>query len=652
MSAAVEPAAAVPSPDDLRRLHARLSATLGETDAAGFCARYAAELVNVLGVAGTAVWTVDADRRPHPAAAANVDAQALRSYERLAREVAEDGRGTLVPTDRERNPTGHAVMLYPARLGTATVGVIGVLVPTDAPRGFAAPLGRMLVPLCDFVAEAVRRHPPACAGGSNVQEPSASAGGSLTDFALRIHASLDLLTTAERIANEARRLLDCDRVAVGVYRRRQATALAFSGQDRFDPRSNLVRRWEALAAIVAAAGEPLDVPRDGDQPPQVEAVLQPYLDEAHARRLIVVPLAVGKGDVVGVLTAEQIAPARDGGDAALGHVSSLAPHAATALANAARYDALPLRFLSVVPGALRAVTAARNLPKTAVVSGLLATMLAVLTLLPWDFTVEAPGTLQPVVRRDVFATVDGTVERIFVQSGDRVAAGDPLVALRSHELDFAEADLVKRINETEQELLNAERLYNQGRTLTPDEQARLPAQIALLEQRRESLRREAALLAEKRGRLRITSPLDGQVATWNVVELLDQRPVRQGQVLLNLVAPDGDWEVEVRLPEDRLGSVVEAQRDDKAALDVTFATATEPGRAYRGTIASVGPAAEPYGDEGNVVRVRTAIDKRQLAELHPGADVRVRIHCGSRSLGYVMFHDVWNFVQSRILFRL
>ena len=44
----------------------------------------------------------------------------------------------------------------------------------------------------------------------------------------------------------------------------------------------------------------------------------------------------------------------------------------------------------------------------------------------------------------------------------------------------------------------------------------------------------------------------------------------------SLVAPDGDWEVEVRLPEDRLGHGVEAQRADKPQLDVTFATATEP----------------------------------------------------------------------------
>jgi multidrug efflux pump subunit AcrA (membrane-fusion protein) len=414
-----------------------------------------------------------------------------------------------------------------------------------------------------------------------------------------------------------------------------------------------VRLWQNLASAVAAGGETLDVPTaDEGQAPQVEAALDAYLDESHARRLIVVPLAVAEDKVIGVLTVEQIAAARDDRDAALGRLSSLVPHAVSALANASRYDALPLRFLAAVPGTIRAVTALRNLPKTAIVVGLLASLVAALVLVPWDFTVEAPGTLQPVVRRDVFASVDGTVERLFVGSADRVARGDPLVELRSNDLDFAEADLVKRASETEQELLNAERLYNQGRTLSPEQQAMLPAEIAVLEQRRESLKREAALLAEKRKLLRIESPLDGQISTWNVAELLDQRPVRKGQALLSLVAPEGDWEVEVRLPEDRLGHVVEAQRGTKPQLDVTFATATEPGKEYRGTIASVGLAAEPHGEEGNVVRVRTAIDKRQLAELHPGADVRVRVHCGTRPLGYVLFHDVWAFVQSQILFRL
>jgi hypothetical protein len=41
-----------------------------------------------------------------------------------------------------------------------------------------------------------------------------------------------------------------------------------------------------------------------------------------------------------------------------------------------------------------------------------------------------------------------------------------------------------------------------------------------------------------------------------------------------------------------------------------------------------------------------------VAEPRPGATVVARIHCGRRALGYVWLHEVWEFIQSRVLFRL
>jgi multidrug efflux pump subunit AcrA (membrane-fusion protein) len=384
----------------------------------------------------------------------------------------------------------------------------------------------------------------------------------------------------------------------------------------------------------------------------VTAALDALLDQSHARRMIVVPLAVDDGEPIGVLSLEQIAPGKTWPTTLTQRLAELTPHAASALSAAANHEALPLRWLASVPGLAYAATSARNLPRTLLVVGVLLAVVAGLALTPWQFTVEAPGTLQPVVRRDLFAAVDGTVEKVFVRTGDTVKKGDPLVELRSPELDLADADLLKQINETEQQLLNAERLYNQDRTLTQEERSRLPGEIAVLEQRRESLRRSAALQTEKRQRLHLASPLDGQVATWNVLEQLSQRPVRQGQTLLNLVDPAGAWELEIRLPEDRLGSVLDAQRDGATKLQITFLSATDPGKEYTATLRDVGPAAEPHETEGTVIRLHADLDKTQLAQLHPGSDVRVRIHCGSRSLGYVLFHDLWSFVQSQILFRL
>jgi hypothetical protein len=62
--------------------------------------------------------------------------------------------------------------------------------------------------------------------------------------------------------------------------------------------------------------------------------------------------------------------------------------------------------------------------------------------------------------------------------------------------------------------------------------------------------------------------------------------------------------------------------------------------------------AEVRGDEGNVVQLRVAIDKSDLKELRRGAGVIAKVDCGRRALGFVWFHDVWEFVESRVLFRL
>ena len=55
------------------------------------------------------------------------------------------------------------------------------------------------------------------------------------------HRSIDPDETAYSIANEARRLLKCDRVSVGRWNGRRCKIKAISSQDRFDNRANVVR---------------------------------------------------------------------------------------------------------------------------------------------------------------------------------------------------------------------------------------------------------------------------------------------------------------------------------------------------------------------------------------------------------------------------
>ena len=44
------------------------------------------------------------------------------------------------------------------------------------------------------------------------------------------------------------------------------------------------------------------------------------------------------------------------------------------------------------------------------------------------------------------------------------------------------------------------------------------------------------------------------------------------------------------------------------------------------------------------------VEKYKL-DITKGAEVSAKIDCGRRSLGYVWFHDVLEFIQTKILFR-
>lgn len=690
MSTKLESRTPAPTVDALRALHAELA----ERSRAGlaperYFADFIAAVVHALGASSGSVRLAEQGRLI-VVAEQGLDAVERAVFDRLARETLREGVGRY--TARE-DKSRQAVLTYPIRIGTRVLGVVSLGFADEPDRAAQATLQRTLVPLCDHAADYLHSH--SHEGASN-GEPNSTTSASLAEFALEIHGQLDLRRTASAIANETRRLSDRDRAGVCTYRRRRAEAIAVSGQDYLDRRANLIRRLEALAAAVAACGEPLRFPFAPDEQlaPQVETALHAYLEESQARALDVIPLRAGPNaadEIIGILTIEQIAtaaspatapipqphilsqrgslsgrarsrgdevPERD--DAQL--IEQLVPHAAAALANAIRYDSVPLRTLTRPLATIDDLTGGSKLKKRLLGVGALVGLVAALWLVPYDFAVEARGTLQPVHRRDVFASTEGIVDKILVRHGDEVVVGQPLFELRSTELDVAEADLIKEINETEQEFANAERQYNDGRNLTPLESQRLVGQMATLEQRRAGLRRRATLFTEKRAKLKITSPIVGQVATWNIEELLDDRPVKQGQTLVGLVDPAGPWEVEIRVPEDRFGHVAErlAPLKQKAANDgtikpelkITFVLATDPGHKYEGTVVESHLAAEPRGDEGNVVLVRATIDKTKLAHLHPGADVRVRVECGSRSLGYVLLHDVWNFVQSRVLFKL
>jgi hypothetical protein len=78
----------------------------------------------------------------------------------------------------------------------------------------------------------------------------------------------------------------------------------------------------------------------------------------------------------------------------------------------------------------------------------------------------------------------------------------------------------------------------------------------------------------------------------------------------------------------------------------SFATSSES--TYSGEVQEVATRAATSAESGAVFEIFATTDRSQLPVVRVGAEVRAKIHCGRRSLGYVLFGDVIEFVRQRL----
>ncbi len=85
---------------------------------------------------------------------------------------------------------------------------------------------------------------------------------------------------------------------------------------------------------------------------------------------------------------------------------------------------------------------------------------------------------------------------------------------------------------------------------------------------------------------------------------------------------------------------------------MTFILAADPNRRFTGRITNISRATELNPDEGQSIRVTVEFDSKQLDVRQVRTDVQAKIYCGRASLGYVWLHDVFEFVDRKVLFWL
>ena len=107
------------------------------------------------------------------------------------------------------------------------------------------------------------------------------------------------------------------------------------------------------------------------------------------------------------------------------------------------------------------------------------------------------------------------------------------------------------------------------------------------------------------------------------------------------------------MPDHRIGHLREARNTLGEQLDVEFILATDPGATLHGTVRDYEWSTTLDESQSKLgLGLHVDFDETKIPQLVPGTRVIGKIRCGQRSIGFVWFHDIAEFVQSRILFRL
>lgn len=609
----------------------------------------------------------------------NRSEQAQVQHGRLLERVAESQQALVVqprsgPSGESEaaNPTETLLVLAPILLEGKVVGVVEIFQrPGGGPatqRGYLRFLAQMADLAGDFLKSRRLRQ---LQGKQQVWHQ-------LEQFLHSIHGSLDIRQTAYAVVNEARRLLDCDRVSLALGDGGSGTRIeAVSGLDSIERRAAQIRHLDDLCRAVLKTRQPFWHEAGGEEtPPQIERPLQQYVDVSHSRMLGIVPLfgpppkadksAVGadaaaeKGPLLGALVIEQLR--EDRATATLrSRTETVANHAATAVANADRYSSLFLLPLWQALGRATRLLRGWALLRTLVIVGMLVAGATALVVVEQDFEIAAKGRLQPAERREVFAGIDGIVAAVPVRHGQHVQPGQVLAEMQNNDLEQQLASLIGRQNTNHEQMAALQRAMldtsASNSRLEPGEENRMAGQLLELRQEAENLQRELELFRAKQQELVVVAEQAGQVITWKVDELLLRRPVQRGQVLMTLANPQGPWELELYVPERRMKHVAAATRlqpgeADRQPLEVVFMLSSHPGEEFHGRVVEIEQTAEVRGEEGNTVLVRVAIDRNELPPLHDQVSVTAKLYCGKSSIGYAWFCDLIEAAQAKVLFWL
>ena len=488
-----------------------------------------------------------------------------------------------------------------------------------------------------------------------------STWGSKMQFVTEVHRSIQVKETAYALANEVRRLLNCDRVSVARWVGRKCKVTAISSQDKFDNRSNVVRKLGNVATSCLASDTEVWLTGNTEGiAPALATKINDYLDESHSRTFIVIPLFDRpqidsdqsdqtrrhlKNKKLGALIVEyfdtEVSRQQINEDSELARTQS-----ELAMANAERHSTIFMQPVLQKVGWLQQLLFRDHRIKTLL--GLTALVLGILFLCFFqvEHKMKIHGVLQPANRSDIHTIAEGVITDLLVGHNELVEPGQPLFKQKNFDIELQVSEYEGKILTTQAEIEQNERQRGNPQLTKADLQA-LGETVRALGVRKHGYERSLEKLKEKQASLNVSSDMRGTVITWNAKKRLEGKPFAANKPVMTIADYEGDWQLELKIPQGKIGYINAAyQKNDGKPLQIDYQIATNPSEKLQGELVDIAQRAE-VGQSGNSeFRAIGAADIENRETLRPGVGVTARVHCGKQPIGHVWTYQIIDYFRT------
>ncbi len=241
----------------------------------------------------------------------------------------------------------------------------------------------------------------------------------------------------------------------------------------------------------------------------------------------------------------------------------------------------------------------------------------ILLCIPTTYKIACDCQLELTRRRFVAAPYEGLLENTIVENGDIVTQGQVLARMDASQLRMEMSSLQADMERERKKRDSALARRNVAES-----------QIASSEMKR--LASEVAIISNRLSHTEIRSPIDGVIISGDL-DKAEGAPMETGQNLFE-VGPLEKILVEILIPENEIQHVA-------AGMPVRFEFNAFPFETFRGEIQRIHPRAEVL-DQQCVFVAHVQLDN-ETKRLRPGLKGRAKILGETHTLGWNLFHGVW-----------